>query len=247
MVFISLFRLWIGQRLAPLWLASNSNCSRKTKRWPGSIRAVSSWSFAIGRAKKRNLLSKQNRPTSAKIGSSVISLEGPICILRLSNVHCPLAELRLAQLALDPKNSPSWDVPEQERRPSTKMPLFVKSLPAYRSHHETEVWGDCMQFYLYYLDLDFISLCGLHPIAIGALRMFLHNSGEEIRAQRPLPGTAPAQFPVGGHQRRYQLPRDSVDQPTARRSVLEGSGHLQSGWGQSHIGRILAGNATPLR
>ena len=98
-----------------------------------------------------------------------------------------------------------------------------------------------------YLDLDLISLCGLHPIAIGALRMFLHNSGEEIRAQRPLPGTAPAQFPVGGHQRRYQLPRDSVDQPTARRSVLEGSGHLQSGWGQSHIGRILAGNATPLR
>ncbi|XP_059352325.1 uncharacterized protein LOC130695539 [Daphnia carinata] len=52
-------------------------------------------------------------------------------------------ELRLAQLALDPKNSPSWDVPEQERRPSTKMPLFVKSLPAYRSHHETEVRCAC--------------------------------------------------------------------------------------------------------
>lgn len=48
-------------------------------------------------------------------------------------------ELRLAQLALDPKNSPSWDVLEQERRPSTKMPLFVKSLPVYKSHHETEV------------------------------------------------------------------------------------------------------------
>ncbi|XP_046653295.1 rho guanine nucleotide exchange factor 10-like protein isoform X3 [Daphnia pulicaria] len=52
-------------------------------------------------------------------------------------------ELRLAQLALDPKNSPSWDVLEQERRPSTKMPLFVKSLPVYRSHHETEVRCGC--------------------------------------------------------------------------------------------------------
>lgn len=60
-----------------------------------------------------------------------------------------LAELRLAQLALDPKNSPSWDVPEQERRPSTKMPLFVKSLPAYRSHHETEVY-----IYIYYITLN---------------------------------------------------------------------------------------------
>ena len=49
------------------------------------------------------------------------------------------AELRLAQLAMDPKNSPSWDVPEQERRPSTKMPLFVKSMPVYKASHETEV------------------------------------------------------------------------------------------------------------
>ena len=38
-----------------------------------------------------------------------------------------LPELRLAQLALDPNNSPGWDVLEQERSVSTKMPLFVKS------------------------------------------------------------------------------------------------------------------------
>lgn len=50
-----------------------------------------------------------------------------------------ITELRLAQLALDPNNSPAWDVPEQEERPSTKMPLFVKSQPVYRSQHQTEV------------------------------------------------------------------------------------------------------------
>lgn len=44
---------------------------------------------------------------------------------------------------MDPKNSPSWDVPEQERRPSTKMPLFVKSMPVHRSNHETEVRCGC--------------------------------------------------------------------------------------------------------
>jgi Rho guanine nucleotide exchange factor 10 len=49
------------------------------------------------------------------------------------------AELRLAQLALDPNNSPAWDVPEQERRPSTKMPLFVKAIPVTKSQHQTEV------------------------------------------------------------------------------------------------------------
>lgn len=48
-------------------------------------------------------------------------------------------ELRLAQLALDSSNSPAWDVPEQEKRPSTKMPLFVKSLPVFSSPYDTEV------------------------------------------------------------------------------------------------------------
>lgn len=50
-----------------------------------------------------------------------------------------ITELRLAQLALDPSNSPAWEVPEQEQRPSTKMPLFVKSQSVYQSQHQTEV------------------------------------------------------------------------------------------------------------
>ena len=50
-----------------------------------------------------------------------------------------ITELRLAQLALDPNNSPSWEVPEQEQRPSTKMPLFVTSQPVYHSQHQSEV------------------------------------------------------------------------------------------------------------
>ncbi|VEN60464.1 unnamed protein product, partial [Callosobruchus maculatus] len=54
-----------------------------------------------------------------------------------------ITELRLAQLALDPNNSPAWEVPEQEQRPSTKMPLFVKSQTVYRSQHQTEVRCGC--------------------------------------------------------------------------------------------------------
>ncbi|XP_042205162.1 rho guanine nucleotide exchange factor 10-like isoform X3 [Homarus americanus] len=54
-----------------------------------------------------------------------------------------IVELRLAQLALDSSNSPAWDVPEQEKRPSTKMPLFVKSLPVFSSPHDTEVKCGC--------------------------------------------------------------------------------------------------------
>lgn len=50
-----------------------------------------------------------------------------------------ITELRLAQLALDPNNSPAWEVPEQEQRPSTKMPLFVKSQRVFKSQHQTEV------------------------------------------------------------------------------------------------------------
>ena len=49
-------------------------------------------------------------------------------------------ELRLAQLALDPSNSPGWDVLEQERSVSTKMPLFVKSYNAfYAKSRQSEV------------------------------------------------------------------------------------------------------------
>ncbi|XP_018366474.1 PREDICTED: rho guanine nucleotide exchange factor 10-like protein isoform X3 [Trachymyrmex cornetzi] len=54
-----------------------------------------------------------------------------------------ITELRLAQLALDPNNSPSWEVPEQEQRPSTKMPLFVSSQAVYHSQHQTEVRCGC--------------------------------------------------------------------------------------------------------
>nr|CAD7411215.1 unnamed protein product [Timema cristinae] len=59
---------------------------------------------------------------------------------------CLQLSLRLAQLALDPNNSPAWEVPEQERRPSTKMPLFVRAQPVYKSQHQTEVRCGC--FYL---------------------------------------------------------------------------------------------------
>lgn len=54
-----------------------------------------------------------------------------------------ITELRLAQLALDPNNSPAWEVPEQEQRPSTKMPLFVRSQCVFKSQHQTEVRCGC--------------------------------------------------------------------------------------------------------
>lgn len=54
-----------------------------------------------------------------------------------------VTELRLAQLALDPSNSPAWEVPEQELRPSTKLPLFVKSQSVFKSQHQTEVRCGC--------------------------------------------------------------------------------------------------------
>lgn len=50
-----------------------------------------------------------------------------------------ITELRLAQLALETNNSPAWVLPEQEHRPLTKMPLFVKAQPVYKSQHQTEV------------------------------------------------------------------------------------------------------------
>lgn len=51
-----------------------------------------------------------------------------------------IVELRLAQLALDPNNSPGWDVLEQERSVSTKMPLYVKSfLVCQNKMRQTEV------------------------------------------------------------------------------------------------------------
>uniref|UniRef100_A0A1Q3F491 Putative guanine nucleotide exchange factor n=1 Tax=Culex tarsalis TaxID=7177 RepID=A0A1Q3F491_CULTA len=56
-----------------------------------------------------------------------------------------ITELRLAQLALDPNNSPAWQIgAEHEQRYSlAKMPLFVKAYPAYKSQHQTEVCCGC--------------------------------------------------------------------------------------------------------
>jgi Rho guanine nucleotide exchange factor 10 len=49
-----------------------------------------------------------------------------------------ITELRLAQLALDPNNSPAWEVSEHDR-PTTKMPLFVKAQPIHKSQLQSEV------------------------------------------------------------------------------------------------------------
>uniref|UniRef100_A0A336LM44 CSON003326 protein n=1 Tax=Culicoides sonorensis TaxID=179676 RepID=A0A336LM44_CULSO len=54
-----------------------------------------------------------------------------------------ITELRLAQFALDPNNSPAWEIPENELRPLTKMPLFVRSQSVYKSQHQTEVRCGC--------------------------------------------------------------------------------------------------------
>ncbi|KAJ6634726.1 Rho guanine nucleotide exchange factor 10 [Pseudolycoriella hygida] len=55
-----------------------------------------------------------------------------------------ITELRLAQLALDANNSPAWEQPEHEQRPSTKMPLFVEAQTvAPNVHHQTEVRCGC--------------------------------------------------------------------------------------------------------
>lgn len=67
-----------------------------------------------------------------------------------------ITELRLAQLALDPNNSPSWEVPEQEQRPSTKMPLFVSSQQVYHSQHQTEVRYLVQKIFYFSLSLKFI-------------------------------------------------------------------------------------------
>lgn len=52
-----------------------------------------------------------------------------------------ITELRLAQFALDPNNSPAWEVGDRDNhRPLTKMPLFVRMHPVYKStQHQTEV------------------------------------------------------------------------------------------------------------
>ncbi|CRK89815.1 CLUMA_CG003480, isoform A [Clunio marinus] len=57
-----------------------------------------------------------------------------------------ITELRLAQLALDTNNSPAWEVGDRDnhQRPLTKMPLFVRMHPVYKSmQHQTEVRCGC--------------------------------------------------------------------------------------------------------
>ncbi|XP_037937381.1 rho guanine nucleotide exchange factor 10-like [Teleopsis dalmanni] len=68
-----------------------------------------------------------------------------------------ITELRLAQLALDPNNSPAWEASSTEpintyeqqqqqqlqQKQTNKMPLFVKALPVYKSQHQTEVRCGC--------------------------------------------------------------------------------------------------------
>lgn len=42
-------------------------------------------------------------------------------------------------ICLDPNNTPAWDIPEQEKRPSSKMPLFVKTFPVFQASSSAEV------------------------------------------------------------------------------------------------------------
>lgn len=50
-----------------------------------------------------------------------------------------IEELRLAQLALDPNNSPAWDIPQESPYPLHKLPLFVKAIPLAKQPHLTVV------------------------------------------------------------------------------------------------------------
>merc|ERR1719350_2716855 len=55
-----------------------------------------------------------------------------------------VVELRLARLALDPNNSPGWDILEQAKHLTTRLPLYVKHLSAYHQPEggNTEVISD---------------------------------------------------------------------------------------------------------
>ena len=116
-----------------------------------------------------------------------------------------LTELRLAQLALDINNSPAWDVPEQEQRPSTKMPLFVKSQPVYKSQHQTEVKRHRL--------LLFVVIYRVH--ILGALWLLLHDKRSEINEET----TQSAEFLVGVHLGRRQQPHlDTRTKPASNQS-----------------------------
>lgn len=85
-----------------------------------------------------------------------------------------ITELRLAQLALDTNNSPAWESGDRisHQRP-TKMPLFVRMHPVYKStQHQTEV-----------IDKSIESLLNTNSCLLlsGPLRMLLLNvTGIEV-------------------------------------------------------------------
>ncbi|ODM89251.1 Rho guanine nucleotide exchange factor 10 [Orchesella cincta] len=69
-----------------------------------------------------------------------------------------IEELRLAQLALDPSNSPAWDIPQESPYPLHKLPLFVRALPVCKSPHLTTVKCGC------YFTHTFVSQTGRSKI-----------------------------------------------------------------------------------
>ncbi|XP_065214377.1 rho guanine nucleotide exchange factor 10-like isoform X3 [Planococcus citri] len=78
-----------------------------------------------------------------------------------------ITELRLARLALDPNNSPAWEVPELDHRPSTKMPLFVGDHCIASTPPKTDVVCGCFYTsscgktsYLWICTMD--NYCGSH-------------------------------------------------------------------------------------
>lgn len=69
-----------------------------------------------------------------------------------------IEELRLAQLALDPSNSPAWDIPLESPYPLHKLPLFVRASPVCKSPHLTTVKCGC------YFTHTFVSQTGRSKI-----------------------------------------------------------------------------------
>ncbi|XP_018562299.1 rho guanine nucleotide exchange factor 10 [Anoplophora glabripennis] len=156
-----------------------------------------------------------------------------------------ITELRLAQLALDPNNSPAWEVPEQEQRPSTKMPLFVKSQTVYSSQHQTEVRCGCYytvtlpktarrrhrtQNYLWICTTDgassHISVLAQHPQQAGVLKDLISFSLVETQvtamefvkgSNLPCPNLATDMVWVGTDRHRLLL--YAADEPEKQEEI----------------------------
>ncbi|KAJ8918589.1 hypothetical protein NQ315_013094 [Exocentrus adspersus] len=156
-----------------------------------------------------------------------------------------ITELRLAQLALDPNNSPAWEVPEQEQRPSTKMPLFVKAQPVYSSQHQTEVRCGCYytvtsaktarrrhrtQNYLWVCTTDgassHISVLAQHPQQAGVLKDLISFSLVETQitamefvkgSNLPCPNLATDMVWIGSDRHRLLL--YAADEPEKQEEI----------------------------